>query len=37
MIVDIDSGNSQIVTNRFGDKFLFYFDGKKYLPGMQAK
>ena len=28
MIVDIDSGNSQIVTNRFGDKFLFYFDGK---------
>ena len=28
MVVDIDSGNSQIVTNRFGDKFLFYFDGK---------
>lgn len=28
MIVDIDSGNSQLVTNRFGDKFLFYFDGK---------
>lgn len=28
MVVDIDSGNSQLVTNRFGDKFLFYFDGK---------
>lgn len=28
MIVDIDSGNSQLVSNRFGDKFLFYFDGK---------
>lgn len=28
MIVDIDAGNSQIETNRFGDKFLFYFDEK---------
>lgn len=28
MVVDIDSGNSKLVTNRFGDKFLFYFDGK---------
>ena len=29
MIVDIDFGNSQIVTNRDGGKMLFYFTGKK--------
>lgn len=29
MVVDIDSGNSQIVTNRDGDKMLFYFTGKE--------
>lgn len=29
MIVDIDSGNSQLVTNRDGDKMLFYFTGKE--------
>lgn len=28
-VVDIDSGNSQIVTNRDGDKMLFYFTGKE--------
>lgn len=29
MVIDIDSGNSQIVTNRDGDKMLFYFTGKE--------
>lgn len=29
MVVDIDSGNSQIATNRYGDKMLFYFTGKE--------
>lgn len=29
MVVDIDCGNSQIVTNRDGDKTLFYFTGKE--------
>ena len=29
MVVDIDSGNSQIVTRRDGAKMLFYFTGKE--------
>nr|DAQ85918.1 MAG TPA: hypothetical protein [Caudoviricetes sp.] len=29
MIVDIVPGNSKIVTNRDGDKMLFYFAGKE--------